>query len=257
MAVVDHTRVGCSPLISAERPWRARRIDPEADDPIEWWIHDEPCRDDFIEPGTKLVLVVDHVNPQYEHQRSDGSWASILDQDFAADIEDSYRQLVSKAWDVDAQVVFATAPRLLSYHEVGIDHDPRRAEAYNSLVLALAAELQSTAAGAAGPGVALIDTAAELGRFGAPRALRPFRRSSSRLRPLRGFRGRSTGSSFSRVVGKRLNSGPAAVAGAGRPVATREAPARHPIGRNSFARLRPQELVCRQNGRGFLFRGCR
>ncbi|MYH87137.1 MAG: acyltransferase [Acidimicrobiaceae bacterium] len=172
MAVVDHTRVGCSPLISAERPWRARRIDPEADDSIEWWIHDEPCRDDFIEPGTKLVLVVDHVNPQYEHQRSDGSWASILDQDFAADIEDSYRQLVSNAWAVDAQVVFATAPRLLSYHEVGIDHDPRRAEAYNSLVLALVAELRSTAAGAAGPGVAVVDTATELdasghhGRYG-------------------------------------------------------------------------------------------
>lgn len=166
MAVVDHTRVGCSPLISAERHWRARRIDPEADDPIKWWIHDEPCRDDFIEPGTKLVLVVDPVNPQYEHQRVDGSWASILDQDFAADIEDSYRQLIARAWAVDAKVVFATAPRLLSYHEVGIDHDPRRAAAYNSLVRALVAELRSTTAGAAGPGVAVIDTAVELDAWG-------------------------------------------------------------------------------------------
>ena len=169
MAVVDHTRVGCSPLISADRPWRARRIDPEADDPIEWWIHDEPCRDDFIEPGTDLVLVVDHVNPQYEHQRVDGSWASMLDQDFAADIERSYRKLMANAHSVDAKVVFATAPYLLSYYEVGIDHDPRRAEAYNSLVRSLVAEFESDTEGAV---VALVDTAVELdasghhGRYG-------------------------------------------------------------------------------------------
>ena len=169
MAVVDHTRVGCSPLISADRPWRARRIDPEADDPIEWWIHDEPCRDDFIEPGTDLVLVVDHVNPQYEHQRVDGSWASMLDQDFAADIERSYRKLMANAHSVDAKVVFATAPYLLSYYEVGIDHDARRAEAYNSLVRSLVAEFESDTEGAV---VALVDTAVELdasghhGRYG-------------------------------------------------------------------------------------------
>ena len=169
MAVVDHTRVGCSPLISADRPWRARRIDPEADDPIKWWIHDEPCRDDFIEPGTDLVLVVDHVNPQYEHRRVDGSWASMLDQDFAAGIEDSYRQLLANAHSVDAKVVFATAPYLLSYYEVGIDHDARRAEAYNSLVRSLVAEFESDTEGAV---VALVDTAVELdasghhGRYG-------------------------------------------------------------------------------------------
>ena len=169
MAVVDHTRVGCSPLISADRPWRARRIDPEADDPIKWWIHDEPCRDDFIEPGTDLVLVVDHVNPQYEHRRVDGSWASMLDQDFAADIEDSYRKLMANAHSVDAKVVFATAPYLLSYYEVGIDHDPRRAKAYNSLVRSLVAEFESDTEGAV---VALVDTAVELdasghhGRYG-------------------------------------------------------------------------------------------
>ena len=169
MAVVDHTRVGCSPLISADRPWRARRIDPEADDPIKWWIHDEPCRDDFIEPGTELVLVVDHVIPQYEHRRLDGSWASMLDQDFAADIERSYRKLMANAHSVGAKVVFATAPYLLSYYEVGIDHDPRRAEAYNSLVRALVAEFESDTEGA---GVALVDTAVALdvsghhGRYG-------------------------------------------------------------------------------------------
>lgn len=169
MAVVDHTRVGCSPLISEDRPWRARRIDPDEDDPIRWWIHEEPCRDDLIEPGTDLVLVVDHVIAQYEHRRLDGTWASMLDGDFAADIEDSYRKLLANAWAVDAQVVFATAPRLLSYYEVGIDHDPRRAEAYNSLVRALVAEFESDPVGA---GVALVDTAVELdasghhGRYG-------------------------------------------------------------------------------------------
>ena len=169
MAIVDHTRVGCSPLISADRPWRVRRIDPDGDTPLDWWTHEEPCRDDFIEPGTNLVLVVDHVNTQYEHRRVDGSWATILDQDFGSEIEDSYRQLVAKAWNLDAQVVFATAPLLLSYYEVGIDHDPQRAEAYNSLVRDLVAELQSTARSA---GVGLIDTATELdasghhGRYG-------------------------------------------------------------------------------------------
>ena len=169
MAVVDHSRVGCSPLISEDRPWRARRIDPEADDPIKWWIHEEPCRDDFIEPGADLVLVVDHVNPQYEHRRLDGSWASMLDQDFAADIERSYRELLAKAHSVGAKVVFATAPYLLSYYEVGIDHDRRRAEAYNSLVRALVAEFESDTEGA---GVALVDTAVVLdtsghhGRYG-------------------------------------------------------------------------------------------
>ena len=169
VAVVDHTRVGCSPLISEDRPWRARRIDPDEDDPIRWWIHEEPCRDDVIEPGTDLVLVVDHVNPQYEHQRLDGTWASMLSGDFAADIEDSYRKLLAKAHAADAKVVFATAPRLLSYYEVGIDHDPRRAEAYNSLVRGLVAEFESDPVGA---GVALVDTAVELdasghhGRYG-------------------------------------------------------------------------------------------
>ena len=169
MAVVDHTRVGCSPLISEDRPWRARRIDPEADDPVEWWIHEEPCRDDLIEPGTDLVLVVDHVISQYEHRRLDGSWASMLDGDFAADIEDSYRKLLAKAQAVDAKVVFSTAPYLLSYYEVGIDHDPRRAETYNSVVRALVAEFESDAEGG---GAALVDTAVELdasghhGRYG-------------------------------------------------------------------------------------------
>ena len=59
--------------------------------------------------------MVDHVNPQYEHRRLDGSWASMLDQDFAADIERSYRELLAKAHSVGAKVVFATAPYLLSY----------------------------------------------------------------------------------------------------------------------------------------------
>ena len=169
MAVVDHTRVGCSPLISADRPWRARRIDPEADDPIKWWIHDEPCRDDFIEPGTDLVLVVDHVNPQYEHQTRRRVMGLHARSGLRSRYRTSYRKLMANAHSVDAKVVFATAPYLLSYYEVGIDHDARRAEAYNSLVRSLVAEFESDTEGAV---VALVDTAVELdasghhGRYG-------------------------------------------------------------------------------------------
>ena len=59
--------------------------------------------------------------------------------------------------------MFTTAPRLLSYYEVGIDHDPRRVEAYNSLVRALVAEFES---GPEGAGAALVDTAVALDASG-------------------------------------------------------------------------------------------
>ena len=169
MAVVDRSVAACSPVSRAEWPWRVVRVGTEGENPSDWSIQDESCRNDYIEPGSRLVLVVDHAIPQFEHRRTDGSWATMLDADLARDVEDSYRKLVENAGLVDAEVVFTVAPRLLHYNYVGIQPDPARGVAYNSLLQTLVEEYQPNPEGLK---VSLIDTATELdasghdGRYG-------------------------------------------------------------------------------------------
>ena len=114
-----------------------------------------PCRDEDIEPGSTLVLVADHGTPMHDHRHADGSWRSILDEDFAYDLTESYRRLVNNARERGAREVFTTAPRVLAHPRYPPGHpmqEPRRSAAYNALLGDLVAEL--------GPeGVGLIDTA--------------------------------------------------------------------------------------------------
>ena len=167
MAVVDHSRIGCSPAGTAGSGWRYLRgnIDDEAS-PMGF-LEDRACRDDFIQDGSDAVLVVDHGAVLFDHLSADGEWVSILDPALAADVADSYRRLVAKAGGVGARVMFTTAPVLLpSYDRTTSDQpqtSPDRAEAYNTLLRRLVEELNT--AGVPQP-VGLIDTAAVLDNYG-------------------------------------------------------------------------------------------
>ena len=145
MAVVDHSRIGCSPAAVTGSTWHALRGN----------VGDEPtpsgfqpgvyCRDDYIQPGSAVVLVVDHGAVLFDHLRDDGTWASILDPDLASDVADSYRQLVANARARGVRVVFTTAPQLLTFGD-GRSEDqpqtsPERAEAYNALITDLVLDL--------------------------------------------------------------------------------------------------------------------
>ena len=160
MAVVDHSRIGCSPVAVQDSEWVAFRgeLDHEAQ-PIGFQP-DIVCRDDYIQPGSTAVLVVDHGAVLFDHQNADGAWASILDPDFASDVAESYRQLVARARSLGARVVFTTSPILLVFgDDPEADQpqtDPARAQAYNMLVTSLTVELNS-ADGT--PAVRLIDAA--------------------------------------------------------------------------------------------------
>ena len=158
MAVVDRTRIGCYPLVE-DKPGSVWRIVQDRDNVFGWEPGGESCRNDRIEPGSDLVLVVHHGSAQFDRQRADGSWASILDEDFALGVDDYYRRLVKRVQSLDAQLIFTTAPRLLPYFGVGPEPDPERAEVYNSLLRALVAEFESTTGRA---DVGLIDIATEL-----------------------------------------------------------------------------------------------
>ncbi len=168
MAVVDHTRVGCSPAMTPARSWRIVSATPN-EDRGSWMIHDHACRDDVIFEGSAAILVVDHGSVQFEHRRPDGSWASLLDDDLYADITDSYRSLIDRAASLNATVVFTAAAPLLAFYGQGEPIAAERAMAYNTLIQELVDQEQSQSGN---PNVALIDFASHLddsgyeGRYG-------------------------------------------------------------------------------------------
>ena len=166
MAVLNRTRIACSPVGFPDSGWKRTR-DYVGAEPTQIGWEDGPCRDDDIEPGSTLVLVIDHGAVLFDHERSDGSWASILDEDLASDVADSYRRLVTKARGVGARVAFATAPRPLPLpgdSEPRLPQaEPERARAYNALLRDLASEFN---AGGGFPAVEVIDTATGLDAAG-------------------------------------------------------------------------------------------
>ena len=163
MAVVNRSRIACSPVGNLDSRWYMVRVSAGGDPVPMGWNADPPCRDDEIEARSKLVLVADHGAVLWDHQRPDGTWASILDADLASDVADSYRRLVREAAALGARVVFTTAPRALPLPGEQQDKrtytDPQRAAAYNAILVDLASEL-----GVAG--VELIDTAEVLNGAG-------------------------------------------------------------------------------------------
>ena len=167
MAVVDQSRIGCSPAGTPDSEWRSLRGNLNGGAHPMGFIEDGPCRDDVIQEGSSVVLVVDHGAVLFDHRDVDGEWVSILDPVLASDVADSYRRLVSRARDAGARVVFTTAPRLLPTPGEEASNQPQtspeRADAYNALIRALIEELN--AAGGV-PAVELIDTAAVLDTYG-------------------------------------------------------------------------------------------
>ena len=145
MAVVDRSRAACSPVMTADKTWRVLRTGDDAN-PRNVVEHDTHCRYNQIQPGSMLVLVIDHAMPLVDHERADGSWASVLDQDLATDLDDAYRALVQEAREMNARVVFTTAPRWLHVRDDSGDPlpgtDPARAVAYNQIVRTLVKKLQ-------------------------------------------------------------------------------------------------------------------
>ena len=173
MAVVDHSRIGCSPVAVEDSEWIAFRGELE-DDPEPIGLQpDIVCRDDYIEPGSTVVLVVDHGAVLFDHLNADGSWSSILEPRFASSVADSYRRLVATSRERDIRVVFTTSPALLVFGDDADANqpqtDPARARAYNMLITGLAAELNATGGT---PAVGLIDAAPQIdssgydGRYG-------------------------------------------------------------------------------------------
>ena len=146
MAVVERALAACSPVSTSNRPWKVVRTGDDAN-PRHLVEHDETCRVNEIEPGTDIVLVVDHAITLVDHQRPDGSWASILDEDLAADLADSYRELATKARTMGAGLILTTAPQWLPLRDDPLPPpppaDPNRTEAYNQLVRSLVAELET------------------------------------------------------------------------------------------------------------------
>ena len=167
MAVVDHSRIGCSPAGTPDSQWSSLRGHINDGAHPMGFMEDRPCRDDYIEDGSDAVLVVDHGAVLFDHGNVDGEWESILDPALAAHVADSYRRLVDKARGVGATVVFTTAPVLLP--SFGLDAadqpqtSPERAKAYNTLLSDLIEEF-NTANGVGG--VELIDTAVVLDASG-------------------------------------------------------------------------------------------
>ena len=163
MAVVDHSRIGCSPAAFPGSTWHALRGQVGDEATPSGFQPGVYCRDDYIEPGSDVVLVVDHGAVLFDHLRPDGTWASILDPDLASDVADSYRQLVANARARGVRVVFTTAPQLLTFGD-GLSADqpqtsPERAEAYNRLLENLLEEFRPSDGART---VGLIDTAPAL-----------------------------------------------------------------------------------------------
>ena len=153
IGVVDHSVTGCSPLAHASSSWRQMR--GYNDERFQSFPPGAPCRRNYVEPGSTLVLVVDHGTPMHDHEYSDGSWRSIVDDDFSSDLAEAYRQLVYRSQTQGARVIFTTAPRILVDPRFEPGHpmqDPQRTEIYNALVQDLVSELEPA-------GVSLIDTA--------------------------------------------------------------------------------------------------
>lgn len=158
MAVVDRTTLGCYPL-KEDEPGSVWRIVQDGKNLFGWSPGGESCRVVRIEPRSELVLVVHHGSALFERQRADGSWASILDEDFSMGVRDYYRTLVTNTQALGAQVAFTSAPRMLSFVKDAPEPYPGRAEAYNSLLHALVAEFETPNGRT---DVWLIDTATEL-----------------------------------------------------------------------------------------------
>ncbi|RMH76192.1 MAG: acyltransferase, partial [Actinomyces sp.] len=141
---------GCSPVMREGMSWRTVR---SVRDELHFDIACRSAAEDELasrEPAPDLVVVVDHGTVLLDHRRPDGTWASLLDADLAADLTASYTALVDAVTARGARVVLTTAPPAAWPEDPS--SDPDRAAAYAAIVHALEDP----------PAVVVVDTAAIL-----------------------------------------------------------------------------------------------
>ena len=140
LAVVDRTTSGCSALIDELAPWRKYRLSYGY---LGEFAFDEPCRVGLDDIGVHadLAVIIDHGSAMADHERPDGTWASILDADLRADLETIYRARIAEAARQRIRLAFTTAPIIDDPTGlVGSMDDLDRLATYNALVRALADE---------------------------------------------------------------------------------------------------------------------
>ena len=168
LAVVDRTTSGCSALIDELVAWRTYRLSYGY---LGEFSFDEPCRvgldaTDFV---ADLAVIIDHGSVMADHERPDGTWASILDAEVRDDLRAIYRARIAEARERGITLALSTAPAIDDPTGlIGDMDDPARLAVYNTLVRELAAE---------SPGVVLLelgeilDAAAADGSFVRPDGL--------------------------------------------------------------------------------------
>ena len=168
LAVVDRSTSGCSALIDPLVAWRAYRLSYGY---VGEFSFDEPCRIGLDATGVwaDLALIVDHGSVLADHQRPDGTWASILDPDVRADIATIYRARIAEAAAQGMTLALTTAPVIIDPTGlVGEMDDLGRLAAYNELVRELVDEAPGTVLLDLG---SILDAGAVDGRFIRPDGL--------------------------------------------------------------------------------------
>lgn len=168
LAVVDRSTSGCSALIDPLVAWRTYRLSYGY---VGEFSFDEPCRIGLDATGVPadLALIIDHGSVLADHQRPDGTWASILDVDVQADVATIYRARIAEASVRGMTLALTTAPVIVDPTGlVGEMDDLGRLAVYNDLVRELADESPGTVLLDLG---SILDAAAEDGRFTRPDGL--------------------------------------------------------------------------------------
>jgi peptidoglycan/LPS O-acetylase OafA/YrhL len=148
LAVVDRTTSGCSALIDELVAWRRYRLSYGY---LGEFSFDAPCRVglDDIDVRADLAVIIDHGSVMADHQRPDGTWASILDPEVQDDLRLIYRARIAEAEARRILLALTTAPVIDDPSGlIGDMDDPARLAVYNDIVRELAAE---------SPGVVLLD----------------------------------------------------------------------------------------------------
>lgn len=141
IAVIDGSVSGCSALIDPLTHWRTYKLTYGY---LGKFTFDKPCRIGIgdLPSVPDLVLMIDDGSVLADHQRPDGTWASVLDPDLMADLRRVYEARIAETRAVGGVLVLTTAPQILDPSGRGLFGDmadPARLAVYNSFVRNLAA----------------------------------------------------------------------------------------------------------------------
>ncbi len=141
MAVIDGSVEGCSALIDPLTEWRTYKVTYGY---LGEFSFESPCRIGVhqLVAVPDLVLMIDHGSVLADHQRPDGTWASVLDPDLMESLRQVYDARIDEARSLGAVLVLTTAPQILDPERHGLFGsmaDPVRLAVYNSFVTELAA----------------------------------------------------------------------------------------------------------------------